>query len=98
MICVKSSRKEANPSGTAEPRFALAREQTWETCVRDVRLVTRERTYSDVCPRLLGAVPNLAIFGRPIEEKKLEILCINKLILNRVAYDFHFGPASVEET
>ena len=44
------------------------------------------------------AVPNLAIFGRPIEEKKLEILCINKLILNRVAYDFHFGPASVEET
>ena len=44
------------------------------------------------------AVPNLAIFGRPIEEKKIEILCINKLILSRVAYDFHFGPASVEET
>lgn len=44
------------------------------------------------------SVPNFAIFGRPIEEKKIEILCINKVILNHVAYGFHFGPASVEET
>lgn len=44
------------------------------------------------------AVPNLGIFGRPILEQKIEIICIDRLILNRVAYDFHFGPASVEET
>lgn len=40
------------------------------------------------------AVPNLAIFGRPIESGVLKVSCINKLVLNRVAYDFHFGPAS----
>jgi len=38
------------------------------------------------------SVPNFAIFGRPIEEKKLEIQCINRLILNRVEYGVHFGP------
>lgn len=38
------------------------------------------------------AIPNLALFGRPVAEGKLEVSCINKLILTRVAYDFHFGP------
>ena len=38
------------------------------------------------------SVPNLAIFGRPIEERKIELRCINKLILNRVEYAVHFGP------
>ena len=37
-------------------------------------------------------VPNFAIFGRPIENKKVELRCIDKLILRRVRYDFHFGP------
>ncbi len=37
-------------------------------------------------------VPNLAIFGRPVADKLLEILCINKLILHRVEYSVHFGP------
>ncbi len=41
------------------------------------------------------AIPNLAIFGRPIEDSKVKVHCINKLILNRVAYDFHFGPVKV---
>ena len=38
------------------------------------------------------AIPNLAIFGRPIERGDITIECINKLILNRVSYDIHFGP------
>lgn len=37
-------------------------------------------------------IPNLALFGRPIVEGKVSVSCINRLILNRVAYDFHFGP------
>ena len=37
-------------------------------------------------------VPNLTIFGRPIENKKVELRCFDKLILRRVRYDFHFGP------
>ena len=37
-------------------------------------------------------IPNLALFGRPIEEGQVQVRCINKLILRRVDYDFHFGP------
>lgn len=39
-------------------------------------------------------VPNLAIFDRPIESGILKLDCINKLVLSRVAYEFHFGPVS----
>lgn len=42
-----------------------------------------------------GKIPNIAIFGQPIEDKKVEVLSINKLILNRVVYDYFFGPADV---
>lgn len=38
-------------------------------------------------------VPNLGIFGRPLAEGLLSLQCINKLILSRVVYDYHFGPA-----
>jgi hypothetical protein len=37
-------------------------------------------------------IPNLALFGRPIEEGHVGVRCINKLILSRVDYGFHFGP------
>jgi hypothetical protein len=37
-------------------------------------------------------IPNLALFGRPIEQRSVEVRCINRLILNRVAYGVHFGP------
>lgn len=37
-------------------------------------------------------VPNLAIFGRPIEQSKVKIHCINKLVLHQVEYGIHFGP------
>ena len=37
-------------------------------------------------------IPNLALFGRPIEERKVQVCCINKLILSHVEYGFHFGP------
>ena len=39
-------------------------------------------------------VPNLAVFDRPIESGLIKVACINKLVLSRVAYEFHFGPAS----
>lgn len=38
------------------------------------------------------AVPNFAIFGRPIESGKVRLLCINRLVLRRVEYGVHFGP------
>lgn len=37
-------------------------------------------------------IPNVALFGRPIKEKKVSVNCINKLILERIDYHIHFGP------
>lgn len=40
-------------------------------------------------------IKNLAIFGRPIKERKVSVKCINRLHVSRVKYDFHFGPVGV---
>src|ERR1700730_3824506 len=37
-------------------------------------------------------VPNLAIFGRPLRDGIVELNCINRIVLTRVEYEFHFGP------
>jgi hypothetical protein len=37
-------------------------------------------------------IPNLALFGKPVESGTLEIRCINRLVLSRVDYGFLFGP------
>ncbi len=42
-------------------------------------------------------IPNLAIFGRPIEQGIVLVENINKLILNRVEYGFHFGPVNFKD-
>ena len=41
-------------------------------------------------------IPNLALFGRPIEQGQVSVRCINRLILNRVEYSFHYGPVGYE--
>ena len=41
------------------------------------------------------SVPNYAIFGRPIEEGKIRVQCINKIVISRVEYGFHFGPVGI---
>ena len=38
------------------------------------------------------AIPNAAIFGHPIADEKLNVKCINRLVLSQVAYDVRFGP------
>ena len=38
------------------------------------------------------AIPNLAIFGRPVEQGSISIRCIDRLIIEKVGYEFHFGP------
>ena len=40
-------------------------------------------------------IANLALFGRPVEQGKVEIRSINKLVLRKVQYDFHFGPVGL---
>jgi hypothetical protein len=37
-------------------------------------------------------VPNVGLFGRPIEKTGVRVLGINRMVLNRVEYGFHFGP------
>jgi hypothetical protein len=39
-------------------------------------------------------IPNIALFGRPVESGLARVACINRLMLNRVAYDISFGPAT----
>jgi hypothetical protein len=39
-------------------------------------------------------VPNVAIVGRPIEDGRVEVACINRLVLNRVQYEIGFGPVT----
>jgi len=41
------------------------------------------------------SVPNYAIFGRPIEEGKISVRSINKMVISRVEYGFHFGPVGI---
>jgi hypothetical protein len=42
-------------------------------------------------------IPNLALFGRPIETSKIQVHCINRVILNRVEYGIHFGPVGCQK-
>ena len=37
-------------------------------------------------------VSNLAFFGRPISSGAIDILCINRVFINQVAYGISFGP------
>lgn len=39
------------------------------------------------------SVPNLALFGYPIADGLVEIDTVNRLMIRRVAYEFHHGPA-----
>ncbi|MCX2745326.1 RES family NAD+ phosphorylase [Mangrovivirga sp. M17] len=38
---------------------------------------------------------NLALFGSPIKDKTIGVKNINKLVLNRIIYDYQFGPAEI---
>ncbi len=35
---------------------------------------------------------NYAIFGRPVRESTVDVVCINKVVLSKVLYSVHFGP------
>ena len=41
-------------------------------------------------------IPNIAIFGSPIRNKKIKIDCINKLIIKEANYSYIFGPTIIE--
>ena len=41
-------------------------------------------------------VPNVALFGRPIEEGKVNVRCINRVVMRRVEYDLSFGPVGLK--
>jgi hypothetical protein len=43
-------------------------------------------------------IENLALFGRPIEQGHVKVKCIDKVIINRVDYGFHFGPVYQRNT
>lgn len=37
-------------------------------------------------------IRNMALFGRPIEDEKLSVDCINRIIIEQVGYHGHLGP------
>ena len=53
--------------------------------------VRRFESYQEQAEAL--TIPNIAVFGRPIESGLIRVDCINRLVLRRVAYDLHFGPS-----
>ena len=38
---------------------------------------------------------NLALFGHPLQQGDMEVHSLNRLVLRRVQYDFHFGPVGL---
>lgn len=41
------------------------------------------------------SIPNLALFGRPIRDNKIEVESINRVVLTKVTYNAIFGPVDV---
>ncbi len=39
-------------------------------------------------------IQNFALFGRPIEDSLVRVVCINRLILTQIGYLGHFGPVT----
>ena len=42
-------------------------------------------------------IRNLALFGRPIADGLVTVDCVNRIVLNRVAYDIQFGPGDFKD-
>jgi hypothetical protein len=40
-----------------------------------------------------GIFSNVGLFGRPVKDGRLEVTCVNRLVIHKVSYDFRFGPA-----
>lgn len=37
-------------------------------------------------------IPNLALFGRPVASGAVDVICIDRIVISRVGYEYHFGP------
>ena len=62
----------------------------------DSYLGLSNRSISELRPmEAAKMIPNLAIFGRPIQEGMLTVTCINRVILRKATYSIHFGPAGL---
>lgn len=40
-----------------------------------------------------GIFANVGLFGRPVADGRIEVTCVNRLVLHKVRYDIQFGPA-----
>lgn len=69
--------------------------------IRDIAAAAKQKGYEGlIYPsyynqiHFKGAVQNIGLFGRPIKDNLVEVKCIDRVILQKVNYDYHFGPAS----
>ncbi|NKQ83410.1 RES domain-containing protein [Rhizobium sp. UPM1133] len=63
---------------------AMPFETTWGISHRRIKQLQKDEQEK--------SIPNIALFGWPIAEGKVSVDCINRVIISRVAYGFHFGP------
>ncbi|PJJ97627.1 hypothetical protein CO641_11865 [Lysobacteraceae bacterium NML91-0213] len=64
-----------------------------ERLFQTVHGITRRRFKGAKSYEQSLSVPNLALFGHPIADGIVEVDTINRLVISRVAYEFHHGPA-----
>lgn len=55
--------------------------------------VRRFPSYRDHARSL--SIPNVALFGTPVREGLVDVDGVNRLVMRRVLYDVHFGPAGL---
>ena len=90
---IASSAKEAGFDGIIYPSyFSLLRSGVMP--FQTVYGISNRRIpqYQEIEQAII--IPNIAVFGRPLREGKVVVKSINRLILSRVEYNYHFGPAS----
>ncbi|MDX9690466.1 MAG: RES domain-containing protein [Proteobacteria bacterium] len=43
-----------------------------------------------------SAIPNICVFGRPLAEGKVDLVCINRMYFTEIKYDYRFAPLKTE--
>jgi hypothetical protein len=77
--------------------FLRTGHQPFETVLgMSYRFIASVPDYADVATyERSKTIANLALFGRPIADGRVAVRHINRTMLNRVEYSFHFGPVDV---
>ncbi|WP_282116989.1 RES family NAD+ phosphorylase [Cellulophaga baltica] len=79
-----------------------AENHSYEICRRIARFVFDNGFDGIIFPSYFSKVkgetiPNIALFGKPITDNKINVESIDRALINTVKYDYSFGPLIIEE-